>query len=67
MPRKVRELESILKKAGFVREAGKGSHRKWRHATGTMIIMSGNPGHDAKRYQEKQVSEALEEVQQHEK
>ncbi|MDD2708853.1 MAG: type II toxin-antitoxin system HicA family toxin [Verrucomicrobiae bacterium] len=67
MPRKIRELESILKKAGFVWEAGKGSHRKWRHTTGTMIIMSGNPGHDAKRYQEKQVFEALEEVQQHEK
>jgi predicted RNA binding protein YcfA (HicA-like mRNA interferase family) len=66
MPKKIRELEAMLKKAGFVWESGKGSHRKWRHASGIMVVMSGNHGNDAKRYQEKHVAEALEEVKHHE-
>ncbi len=66
MPRKIRDLEASLKKIGFVWESGKGSHRKWRHASGIMVVMSGHPGYDAKRYQEKQVAEALEEVKKHE-
>ncbi|MDR1192317.1 MAG: type II toxin-antitoxin system HicA family toxin [Verrucomicrobiales bacterium] len=61
MPKKIRELEQELKHAGFVWESGKGSHRKWRHASGVAVFMSGQPGHDAQRYQEKQVRLGIEE------
>ena len=71
MPKKIRELEAELKKAGFIWEKGKGSHRKWRHPTGIMIVMCGQSGHDAKRYQEREVSAKIEETlrkeQDHEK
>lgn len=59
MPPKIRELEAKLKKAGFLRQAAKGSHRKWVHATGKLVIMSGNEGDDAKKYQESTVDEAI--------
>jgi hypothetical protein len=41
------------------KEAGKGSHRKWRHQNGVYVVMSGNAGHDAHRYQERQVVAAI--------
>lgn len=59
MPPKVRDLEAKLRNAGFVRQAAKGSHRKWSHPTGRMLIMSGGEGDDAKKYQEAQVDEAI--------
>ena len=59
MPRKIRELEMALRRAGFVCEAAKGSHRKWVHACGRMLVLSGSGGDDAKRYQEAQVDEAV--------
>jgi predicted RNA binding protein YcfA (HicA-like mRNA interferase family) len=67
MPKKIRELEVSLKKAGFVWEHGKGSHRKWRHPSGLMVVMCGQSGHDAKRYQEREVASKIEEVKSHEK
>lgn len=60
MPKKIRELEALLKKAGFVCSPGKGSHRKWKHPSGAQFNMSGSPGHDAKRYQERGVAEEIE-------
>jgi predicted RNA binding protein YcfA (HicA-like mRNA interferase family) len=62
MPRKIRELEAELQRAGFVRVPGKGSHRKWVHPK-ARVTMSGKPGDDAKRYQEKEVREAIERAQ----
>jgi predicted RNA binding protein YcfA (HicA-like mRNA interferase family) len=59
VPPKIRELEGRLRKAGFSRQASKGSHRKWIHPTGKFVIMSGSEGEDAKRYQENQVKEAI--------
>ncbi len=59
MPKKIRELEAELQRAGFAWSAGKGSHRKWRHPTGSLAILSGKAGDDAKRYQEKQVAAAI--------
>jgi predicted RNA binding protein YcfA (HicA-like mRNA interferase family) len=59
MPRKIRELESDLKKAGFVRRPGKGSHRQYTHPNGASVTISGKDGHDAKRYQEKDVDNAI--------
>ena len=65
MPPTVRELIAKLEKSGFKYRSGKGSHRKYVHpATNTRIIVSGRLGDDAKRYQERQVRDALEESKQ---
>lgn len=59
MPRKIRELETELKRAGFQCTPGKGSHRKWLHPLGPLVIISGKASEDAKRYQEKDVATAI--------
>jgi predicted RNA binding protein YcfA (HicA-like mRNA interferase family) len=59
VPPKIRELEAALKRAGFSRQAAKGSHRKWVHPSGRLLIMSGKESADAKKYQEAQVAEAI--------
>ncbi len=63
MPKKIRELEAALKKAGFVCAPGKGSHRKWNHPSGARFVMSGSAGADAHRYQEKGVVEEIKKSQ----
>jgi predicted RNA binding protein YcfA (HicA-like mRNA interferase family) len=61
MPRKVKDLEKDLIRAGFERKQGKGSHRKYRHPRYPKpVIISGQPGADAKRYQETEVRDAIE-------
>jgi len=62
MPTKIRELIRDLTTAGFVNRRGKGSHRNFTHPCGTKITLSGNPSHDAKRYQERDVEKAVREV-----
>ena len=62
MPKKIRELIRELEKAGFVNRDGKGSHRNYTHARGPKITVSGNPAHDAKPYQERDVAWAIREV-----
>lgn len=54
----------MLRKAGWIEiEGGKGSHTKWRHAAiSRALILSGNDGDDAKRYQEKDVQIAVHEA-----
>jgi predicted RNA binding protein YcfA (HicA-like mRNA interferase family) len=61
MPKKIRELKSMLLRAGFSQVAGgKGSHTKWRHPNlSRTLTLSGNDGGDARRYQEKDVDEAI--------
>lgn len=63
MPRKLRTLVKDLREAGFslVPGAGKGSHRKFTHANYEGVVTLS--GDDAKKYQEKQVKQAIEEVQ----
>jgi predicted RNA binding protein YcfA (HicA-like mRNA interferase family) len=66
VPRKVRDLVRDLRDAGFelVPGGGKGSHRKFTHAKYPgAVTVSGKDGDDAKKYQEKQVKRAIEEVQ----
>jgi predicted RNA binding protein YcfA (HicA-like mRNA interferase family) len=65
MPRKIRELVDDLRAVGFALVAGgKGSHRKLTHPDFRGIVtLSGKDGDDAKRYQERQVQRAIEEVQ----
>ena len=62
MPKKVRDLIAELEKVGFVNRGGKGSHRNFLHPKGVKITISGNPGDDAKPYQEKAVRQAVREV-----
>jgi hypothetical protein len=45
LPRKIRELEAELRRAGFI-----------------LLVMSGSGGDDAKRYQEAQVAEAIDDI-----
>ena len=63
MPRKIRELKSLLLKAGFTYKPAKGSHTKWLHPKlSQSIIIAGQDGSDAKPYREKQVDAALEDL-----
>lgn len=62
MPRKIRELISDLEKAGFVNRGGKGSHRNFEHPKGARVTISGQPGDDAKPYQEREVQKKIQEV-----
>jgi predicted RNA binding protein YcfA (HicA-like mRNA interferase family) len=67
VPRKIRELVKDLRAAGFslLPGGGKGSHRKFTHDDYPgAVTLSGKDGDDAKKYQEKQVKQAIEEVQQ---
>ncbi len=63
MPPKIRDLIKSLEVAGFVDRGGKGSHRNFVHSKlKKPLTVSGNPGDDAKRYQEKAVRAAIEEA-----
>ena len=62
MSRKIRELMRDLERAGFLDRGGKGSHRNFKHPRGVRITISGNPGDDARPYQEKAVAKALKEA-----
>jgi predicted RNA binding protein YcfA (HicA-like mRNA interferase family) len=65
MPKKIRELKQILRKSGFTEIAGKGSHTNWIHPNYVgKLTVSGQDSADAKRYQEKDVSLAIQEVEQ---
>lgn len=62
MPRKIRELIADLEAAGFEGRGGKGSHRNFVHPNvAKPITISGKAGDDAKQYQERAVSKAIEE------
>lgn len=54
----------MLLKAGFTYRPGKGSHTKWFHPLLLEpIVISGNDGNDAKAYQEKDVNNALQQLE----
>lgn len=60
MPRKIRELKQLLRKAGFIQRAGKGSHTVWSHPKlPDIVILSGKDGEDAKPYQQRDVDAVL--------
>lgn len=64
MPRKIRELIRDLEDAGFENRGGKGSHRNYEHPKGQRVTVSGKLNDDAKAYQEREVTAAIEESQQ---
>ncbi|MBY0522332.1 MAG: type II toxin-antitoxin system HicA family toxin [Gemmataceae bacterium] len=65
MPKKIRQLKSLLKKAGFSSRPGKGSHTVWSHLRlkRRPVVLSGNDADDAHHYQEQQVRAAIREVE----
>ncbi|HOW76064.1 MAG TPA: type II toxin-antitoxin system HicA family toxin [Candidatus Competibacteraceae bacterium] len=62
MPRKIRQLIEDLQRAGFINRGGKGSHRNFTHPkVNKPVVISGQSGDDAQRYQENAVQAAIEE------
>ena len=56
-------VDSTMGQAGFENRGGKGSHRNFEHeASGVNVTLSGQTGADAKKYQEKEIREAIEKV-----
>jgi predicted RNA binding protein YcfA (HicA-like mRNA interferase family) len=65
MPKKIRELKTMLLRSGFTCKSGKGSHTKWYHPLlDEIVALSGKDGNDAKFYQEKDVLQAIQIVKQ---
>ena len=65
MAKKIRELIQDFVEAGFceIKWTGRGSHRKYTHALYPgFVSYRTNSVEDSKRYQEKQVLQAIEEV-----
>ena len=64
MPKKIRELKQILRKSGFIEIIGKGSHTNTHPNYLGKLTISGQDSADAKRYQEKDVDLAIQEISQ---
>jgi predicted RNA binding protein YcfA (HicA-like mRNA interferase family) len=65
MAKKIRELKAMLLKAGFTYRSGKGSHTVWSHPKlEYSLTLSGKDGNDADHYQEKDVRNALRDIDQ---
>jgi len=64
VPKKIRELKQLLRKAGFQELPGKGSHTNWIHPLyAGKITVSGQDSFDAKPYQEKAILSAIQDVE----
>ncbi len=58
----MRQLIADIERVGFVDVGGKGSHRKFVHPrVEKPVVLAGNLGDDAKRYQVRAVRFAIEE------
>jgi predicted RNA binding protein YcfA (HicA-like mRNA interferase family) len=65
VPKKIWELKAMLLKVGFTYRSGKGSHTVWSHPLlSYSLTLSGKDGADADHYQEKDVKNALIELEQ---
>ncbi len=63
MPPKIEQLIAELERNGFTNRGGKGSYRNYGHPLCSKIVtISGKSVNDAKKFQIKQVKEAIEEV-----
>lgn len=67
MPKKIREIKKLLLKAGFDYRQGKGSHQVWEHPQLVeKIVIARKDGADAPSYLEKQVDQALRQLDEYE-
>ena len=64
MPKKIRQLKKLLRKAGFSYRQGRGSHTIWTHPLlpDEPITVAGKDGDDAKPYLEQQVNKRLKKL-----
>ncbi len=63
MPKKIRELKSMLLKAGFSYRPAKGSHTIWEHPRiPNKITLCGKDSDDAPRYLEKRVNQNIQKL-----
>jgi len=62
VPRKIKQLIKDLNKAGYVNRGGKGSHRNFEKEGCVPITISGKESSDAKHYQERDVTKALQQA-----
>jgi len=51
-----------LERAGFVNRGGWGSHGNYLYPKGIRVTLSGNPGSDARPYQEREVKRRIDEA-----
>ena len=65
MPKKIRQLKKLLRKAGFSYRQGRGSHTIWTHPLlpDEPITVAGKDGDDAKPYLEQQVNKRLKKLE----
>jgi len=65
MPKKIRELKSMLRKAGFECQRIRGSHELWLHRSlpEFPVTLAGKDSKDAKPYLEKLVYRALQKLE----
>ena len=65
MPRKLRQLRSDLRRAGWGIDRQSGSHQIWKHplVPGTEVNLAGADGQDAHPYQERDVRDAVRRAQ----
>ncbi len=61
MPKKIRAVEKLIIKAGWINRGDKGNHRNYVHpGTGAVVTLCGKSGDDCPRYVESQITIALE-------
>ncbi|NES95821.1 MAG: type II toxin-antitoxin system HicA family toxin [Desertifilum sp. SIO1I2] len=64
MPKKIRTLKQLLLSKGFIYRQGKGSHQVWSHSLlSQVIVIARKDGDDAPLYLEKQVNNAVQELE----
>ena len=65
MPRKLRQLRKDLLNMGFYLDHQTGSHQVWKHPliSGVSVNIVGKDGADAKPYQERELRDALQRLQ----
>jgi predicted RNA binding protein YcfA (HicA-like mRNA interferase family) len=66
MPRKIREYKAELLSLGFAEmpNRGKGSHRVWKHSElKDAIVIAYKDGEDVPRYLEKQLKQAIQQLE----
>ncbi len=68
MPKKIRELKAMVKKAGYILQPkrGKGSHTYWKHPLlpKQPLTIPGKDGDDAPRYLETDIQRTLKKLEQ---
>jgi predicted RNA binding protein YcfA (HicA-like mRNA interferase family) len=66
MPKKVRELKAMVKKAGYILQSGrgKGSHTFWKHPLlpEEPLTIPGQDGDDAPLYLERAIQRVLQKI-----